>query len=128
MSPRQRGRHARPGNRSRFQPEPIPAAIPPSMRGYVEAAPELGRPGQSRVWLHGDNSPGKTSSILLTREDIRRLCWFLYRVAESPQMAQGARLVSNPARAVMYKRAEPPGQHEFIPQQRGSPGRLDQQR
>ena len=128
MSPRQPGRHARRPKRSRFQPEPIPAAIPPSKRGYVEAAPEPGRPGQSRVWLHGDSSPGKPSSILLTREDIRRLCWFLYRLAESPQMANGARLASSPAQAVMYTSAEPPRPREFVPQQRGGPGRLDQER
>ena len=101
MSPRQRGRHARHRDRSRFQPEPIPSAIPPSLRGYLEAAPEPGRAGQSRMWLHGDGSPDKPSSILLTREDIRRLCWFLHRLAESPQMAQGARPVSSPDRAVM---------------------------
>ena len=81
MSPRQRGRHARRRDRSRFQPEPIPSAIPPSLRGYLEAAPEPGRAGQSRMWLHGDGSPDKPSSILLTGEDIRRLCWFLHRMA-----------------------------------------------
>lgn len=106
MSPRPQGRHARRPNRSRFQPEPIPAAIPPSKRGHIEAAPEPGRAGQSRVWLYGDGSPDKPSSILLTREDLRRLCWFLHKLAESPQIAQGARLVSRPDRAVIVKTAD----------------------
>jgi hypothetical protein len=128
VNPHKRGRRARRPNRSRFQPEPIPAAVPTSTRGYVEAAPQPDRADQFTVWLHGDGNPDKPSSILLTREDVRRLCWFLHRLAESPQMAQGARLVSSPARAVMYKAAEPPGSQEFVPQQRGSPGQLDQKR
>ena len=32
------------GNRGRFRPEPIPAAIPASERGHFEGAPEPGRP------------------------------------------------------------------------------------
>ena len=106
MSPRPRGRHVRRPSRSRFQPEPIPAAIPTSTRGYVEAAPQPNRAGQFRVWLHGDDSPGRPSSILLTRGDIGRLCWFLQRLAESPQMAEGALLVASRDRAVMYKIAD----------------------
>jgi hypothetical protein len=81
-----RGRHARRPGRSRFQPEPIPAAVPTSTRGYIEAAPQPNRAGQFRVWLRGDDSPGRPSSILLTRGDIGRLCWFLHRLADSPQM------------------------------------------
>jgi hypothetical protein len=106
VSPRQHGRHARRADRRRFQPEAIPAAIPPSKRGYIEAAPEPGRAGMSRVWLHGDGSPDQSSSILVTREDLRRLCWFLHRLAESPHMTQEARSVSRSARAVTYRTAD----------------------
>jgi hypothetical protein len=89
-----------------FQPEPIPAAIPPSERGYIEAAPEPGRAGRSGLWLYGDGSPDMPRSILLTHEDIRRLCWFLRRLAESPQMAEGALLVASRDRAVIFKAAD----------------------
>ena len=106
VSPRQRGRHARPRNRSRFLPEPIPVAVPPSERGYIEAAAEPGRVGKSRLWLHGDGSPDKPSSILLTREDLRRLCWFLHRLAESPQMAQGGHSVATPPSPARSRRAD----------------------
>jgi hypothetical protein len=68
------------GNRGTFRPEAILGAIPPSMRGYFEAAPEPGRPGQFRVWLYGDGSRGKPRSILLTRRDLRGLCVFLANV------------------------------------------------
>jgi hypothetical protein len=106
VSPRPPGRHAlRPG-RSRFQPEPIPAAVPASTRGYIEAAPQPDRAGQFRVWLRGDGSPGRPSTIPLTRGDIGRLCWFLHRLAESPQMAEGALLVAGRDRAVMCKIAD----------------------
>jgi hypothetical protein len=101
MSPRQCGRRAPRPNRSRFQPEPIPAATPTSTRGYFEAALQPGRPGQFRVWLHGDGNPDKPSSVLLTSQDIRRLCWFLHRLAESPQIAQGARLISRQDQAIL---------------------------
>lgn len=101
MSPRQRGRPARRPNRSRFQPEPIPAATPTSTRGYIEAAPQPDHPGQFRVWLHGDGHPDSPSSVLLTNQDIRRLCWFLHRLTESPQVAEGARLVSTQDRAIL---------------------------
>ena len=106
MKPRPPGRNARRPGRSRFQPEPIPAAVPASTRGYIEAAPQPNRAGQFRVWLRGDDSPGRPSSILLTRGDIGRLCWFLQRLAESPQMAEGALLVASRDRAVMYKIAD----------------------
>jgi hypothetical protein len=106
VNPRPPGRHAlRPG-RSRFQPEPIPAAVPASTRGYIEAAPQPDRAGQFRVWLRGDGSPGRPSTIPLTRGDIGRLCWFLHRLAESPQMVEGALLVASRDRAVMYKLAD----------------------
>ena len=103
MNPRQRGRHAQRPNRSRFQPEPLPAATPTSTRGYIEAAPQPGHPGQIRVWLHGDGNPDKPSSVLLTSQDIRRLCWFLHGLTDSPQIAQGARLISRQDRATMHE-------------------------
>jgi hypothetical protein len=68
--------------RIRFDPEPIAAAIPPSKRGYVEAATEPARPGQIRLWLHGDDSPAAPRSILLTHADIRRLCAVLHRMMQ----------------------------------------------
>jgi hypothetical protein len=43
---------------------------------------------------------------LLTRGDIGRLCWFLHRLAESRQLAEGALLVASRDRAVMYKIAD----------------------
>lgn len=66
--------------RIRFTPEPITTAIPPSQRGWIEATPEADRPGQFRVWLHGDGAPARPRSLLLTAADIRRLCAFLYRM------------------------------------------------
>ena len=69
------------GGRIRFDPEPITAAIPPSLRGYLEAASEPGHPDQGRVWLHGDGSPARPPRfILLTPADIRRLCAVLSRL------------------------------------------------
>jgi hypothetical protein len=76
------------GNRISYRPEPIPAAIPPSMRGYFEAAPEPARPGMFRVWLHGDCSQTRPRSILLTRSDIRRFCSALCQLAESQEVGQ----------------------------------------
>jgi hypothetical protein len=70
-------------SRIRFNPEPITVAIPPSERGYIEAAAEAGHPGYVRVWLHGDGSPGRPRSILLTHADVRRLCAVLYRLAQA---------------------------------------------
>ncbi len=79
------------GGRIRFDPEPVTSAIPPSQRGYIEAAPEPGHPGQIRVWLHGDGSPGMPPrSILLTRADVRRLCAVLHRLTQ-PGAEGGAR-------------------------------------
>jgi hypothetical protein len=66
------------GHRGTFRPEPIPAAIPASERGYFEAAPEPARAGQWRLWLYGDGSQGKRPSrILLTVRDVRGLRLFL---------------------------------------------------
>jgi hypothetical protein len=106
VSSRQPGRHARRPRRRRFQPEPIPAAVPGSLRGYFEAAPEPGRPGQIRVWLHGDGSRSKHSVIVLTHRDIRGLCWFLYRLTEAPETAKGSLLVSRRDQTVMYRAAD----------------------
>ena len=82
------------GNRGTFRPEAIPAAVPPSMRGYFEVAPEPGRPGQWRLWLRGDGSQSKPRSILLTRGDVRRFCAFLYRATEPQEVTPGNGMVS----------------------------------
>jgi len=63
--------------RSKFRPEPIPAAIPASERGYFAVAPEPARPGQVRLWLYGDGNRARPRSILLTRRDVRGLRAFL---------------------------------------------------
>jgi hypothetical protein len=76
------------GNRSRFRPEAIPTAIPPSERGHLEIAPEPDRPGQFRLWLYGDGSRGKPRSILLTRRDVRGLAMWAGRLAETPDVPQ----------------------------------------
>ena len=73
------------GNRGTFRPEAIPAAVPPSMRGYIEVAPEPGRPGQFRLWLYGDGSQRGPRSILLTLRDVRGLCMFLADVERGGQ-------------------------------------------
>ena len=80
------------GNRGRFRPEPIPAAIPASERGHFEVAPEPGRPGQFRLWLYGDGGQGKPRSVLLTLRDVRGLCVFLADVE------RGGRAVGQAAR------------------------------
>jgi hypothetical protein len=65
------------GNRGRFRPEPITAAIPASERGYFEIAPEPARPGQFRLWLYGDGNRARSRSILLTLRDVHGLRAFL---------------------------------------------------
>jgi len=72
------------GNRSTFRPEPIPAAIPASERGYLEAAPEPARPGQFRLWLYGDGNRLRPRSILLTLRDVHGLRAFLADVENGP--------------------------------------------
>jgi hypothetical protein len=76
------------GNRSRFRPEAIPTAIPPSERGHLEIAPEPDRPGQFRLWLYGDGGRGKPRSILLTRRDVRGLAMWAAQLAETPDVPQ----------------------------------------
>jgi hypothetical protein len=66
--------------RLRFTPEPVTTAVPPSQRGWIEAAPEPGRAGQYRLWLHGDGATDRPRSLLVTAADIRRLCAFLHRL------------------------------------------------
>jgi hypothetical protein len=64
--------------RSKFRPEPIPAAIPPTERGYFAVAPEPTRPGQVRLWLYGDGNRARPPrSILLTLRDVHGLRMFL---------------------------------------------------
>src|SRR5580700_7192145 len=64
--------------RDKFRPEPIPAAIPASERGYFAVAPEPARPGQSRLWLYGDGNRARPPrTILLTRRDVHGLRMFL---------------------------------------------------
>jgi hypothetical protein len=63
--------------RDKFRPEPIPAAIPASERGYFAVAPEPTRPGQFRLWLYGDGNRARPRSILLTLRDVRGLRAFL---------------------------------------------------
>jgi len=75
------------GNRGTFRPEPIPAAIPASERGYFKVAPEPGRPGQFRLWLYGDGSQRGPRSILLTLRDVRGLCMFLADVESGGRAA-----------------------------------------
>jgi len=64
--------------RDKFRPEPIPAAIPPTERGYFAVAPEPTRPGRFRLWLYGDGNRARPPrTILLTRRDVHGLRMFL---------------------------------------------------
>ena len=84
------------GNRSRFRPEAIPTAIPPSERGHFEIAPEPDRPGQFRLWLYGDGGRGKPRSILLTRRDARGLAMWVHQLAETPDIPRQGRPAATP--------------------------------
>ena len=75
------------GKHGRFRPEPIPAAIPDSERGYFELAPGPTRPGQFRLWLYGDGNRRRPRSILLTLRDVHGLRAFLADVEKGGQAA-----------------------------------------
>lgn len=70
-------------DRITFCPEPMTSDIPPSMRGWIQLAPEPARPGHYRIWLRGDNAFGEPRSILLTAADVRRLREVLGQMLEA---------------------------------------------
>ena len=69
-------------DRITFCPEPMTSDIPPSMRGWIQLAPEAGRPGHYRIWLRGDNAYGEPRSVLLTAADVHCLREVLSQMLE----------------------------------------------
>lgn len=72
-------------DRTHFDPEPITWHVPPSLRGWLEFAPEPGHPQLIRIWLKGDGSDAAPRSVVLSRADIRRLCAILHRMPPAPE-------------------------------------------
>ena len=84
-------------NRSKFRPEPIPAAIPASERGYFAVAPEpTGRASSGCGCTETATGPGQPRTILLTRRDARSLAMWVHQLAETPDVPRQGHPAATP--------------------------------